>query len=66
MNHNISTYIKKHTSFITYIVILVFLILFAGEYYLYRGQMKLSKMISEGFMQLKELKNASQSGIIIK
>jgi hypothetical protein len=36
------------------ICVLGFILLAAGEFYLYRQQMHLNKMISEGFMQLKE------------
>jgi len=55
MEKEITKYFKKHTVCITFLIILSFVILFFGEYYLYRNQMKLNKMISEGFMQLKEV-----------
>lgn len=37
-----------------YIVIIAFVLLAAGEYYLYRQQLHVNKMVSEGLMQLKE------------
>ena len=55
MGNEISHYIRRHTMTVTMIVVLVFLALAGGEYLLYRNQMVLNKMISEGFMQLKEL-----------
>lgn len=54
MNENISKYLHKHTFFITFIIVATFLAVIAGEYYLYRKDMKLNEMISEGLMQLKE------------
>lgn len=55
MEKELTKYFKKHTVCVTFLIILSFVILFFGEYYLYRNQMKLNKMISEGFMQLKEV-----------
>lgn len=46
-------YLHKHTRMITVIVIVVFLLLAGGEYYLYRQIMYLNRMVSEGFMQIK-------------
>ena len=58
MNDNVSKYLHKHTFFISVVVVLTFLLVFAGEFYLYRNQMKLNQMISEGFMQIKEMQNS--------
>lgn len=55
MEKNLSHYLHKHTRFVTFIVFMVFLLLACGEYYLYRKQMYLNEMVSEGFMQLKEV-----------
>lgn len=54
MNKEIANYIHKHTTLVTTIVIGVFLLLASGEYVLYRREMQLNKMVSEGLMQLKE------------
>lgn len=58
MEKTISKYLHKHTFFISTVVVLSFLTLLGGEYYLFRHEMKLNKMISEGFMQLKESQRA--------
>lgn len=54
MEKELAKYFKHHTVLITFLIILSFVALFAGECYLYRNQMKLNRMISEGFMQVKE------------
>jgi len=61
MEKTISNYIRKHTIMIAMIVVGGFILLGAGEYCLYRNQMKLNRMISEGFMQLKERKTEIES-----
>ncbi len=55
MDKTISNYIHRHTLTVTLVVAIVFLALAAGEYALFRKQMKLSLMLSEGLIQLKEL-----------
>lgn len=55
MEHQVVLYIKKHTFAIAMLVISGFILLAMGEYYLYRQQMQIKQMISEGFMQVKEL-----------
>ncbi len=45
---------EGHTHKFIYIVIIAFVLLAAGEYYLYRQQLHVNKMVSEGLMQLKE------------
>ena len=61
MNDQIYHYVRKHTSMVTTLIILGFLLLGLGEYKLYRKQMQLSKMVSEGLMQIKE----GQDGTIL-
>ncbi len=45
--------IHHHTKLVTAVVVTVFLLLGAGEYYLYRQIMYINRMVSEGFMQIK-------------
>lgn len=59
-----SHYLKKHTQDITVVIIAAFLLLAAGEYYLYRQVTHLNRMVSEGLFQIntnfnnqKELNN---------
>lgn len=47
-------YFHKHTRLVTLVVVTAFLVLAAGEYYLYRKLMVLNRMVSEGFMQVKD------------
>ncbi|PIV09614.1 hypothetical protein COS31_04720 [Candidatus Roizmanbacteria bacterium CG02_land_8_20_14_3_00_36_15] len=54
MDKKWSHYLHKHTKMITTVVVIVFLFLAAGEYYLFRKVMYVNKMVSEGFMQVKE------------
>lgn len=54
MNDEMFDYFRKHTVLITILIVGSFILLAAGEYYLYRQQMNLNKMVAEGFMQLKE------------
>lgn len=56
MNDELSRYLHKHTSMIVSFIILAFVLLAAGEVMLYRNEMKLNAMISEGLIQLKEEK----------
>lgn len=56
MEEQIVSYIKKHTFTMAVLVITGFTILAIGEIYLYRQQMQVKQMISEGFMQVKELR----------
>ena len=46
--------VQKHTRLVVVVVILAFVLLAAGEYYLYRQQLHINKMVSEGLIQLKE------------
>ncbi|OGK13661.1 hypothetical protein A3A93_00590 [Candidatus Roizmanbacteria bacterium RIFCSPLOWO2_01_FULL_38_12] len=55
MNDQIMVYIRKHMMTIVTVSVLGFVMLAAGEYYLYRQMMQLKAMVSEGFFQVKEL-----------
>lgn len=46
--------IHKHIKLPVIVIALIFVLLALGEYYLYRSQMKINSMLSEGLMQLKE------------
>ena len=54
MDKEIQNYVHKHMFIITFTVVLAFGLLAAGELYLYKRQMDLNKMVSEGLMQIKE------------
>lgn len=54
MNDQLAAYIRKHMMMVLTISVIGFLVLAAGEYFLYRQQMHLNQMVSEGFMQMKE------------
>jgi len=54
MEQKLSRYIRHHTMSVTIFVLLSFIILFLGEFYLYRKIMYVNKIVSEGFMQVKE------------
>lgn len=54
MTEDISKYLHKHTRAVTAVVVVVFLLLAAGEYYLYRQIMHVNRMVSEGLSQVKE------------
>lgn len=54
MEEKIVRYIKHHTMTVTLVVVLSFILLGTGEYYLYRKVMYVNQMISEGVMQIKE------------
>lgn len=53
---NIANYLHHHTLKVAAVVMVVFIALAAGEFYLYKNTMYLNKMISEGLMQLKEIR----------
>lgn len=54
MEHKINQYIKGHMMTIMIVMVLSFLFLFLGEFFLYRKTMYLNQIISEGLMQIKE------------
>ncbi|MDQ5981639.1 MAG: hypothetical protein QG570_389 [Patescibacteria group bacterium] len=61
MNNQLVDYIKKNLTMVIAIMVVGFVLLVLGEFYLYRQQMYLNKMISEGFMQLKESQEKMQT-----
>jgi len=65
MEEKIVRYIRHHTMRITMIVILGFLLLGIGEYYLYRKVMFVNQMVSEGLMQIKESVNPPTPTIVL-
>lgn len=54
MEEKIVRYIRHHTMTVTLVVVLSFILLGTGEYYLYRKVMFVNQMVSEGVMQIKE------------
>lgn len=54
MEEKINRYIKGHMMTIMIVILISFLLLFLGEFFLYRKIMYLNQIISEGFMQIKE------------
>lgn len=66
MNKEISHYIHKHTTFVTLVVVSVFLLLAGGEYFLYRKIMWVNKMVAEGLIQIKEVNKKAKPQVIKK
>jgi hypothetical protein len=62
MENNLSHSVHRHTIVVTFTIILGFLLLALGEFYLYRNQMKLNRMVSEGLMQIKESRRNEEIG----
>ncbi|EKE14136.1 MAG: hypothetical protein ACD_12C00658G0003 [uncultured bacterium] len=54
MEEKINRYIKGHMMTIMIIILISFLLLFLGEFFLYRKIAYLNQIISEGLMQIKE------------
>jgi cell division protein FtsL len=54
MKEDFEKYFKKHTWMIMKLMVVAFLLLAAGEYYLYRQVIHLNRMMSEGLSQIKE------------
>ncbi len=54
MEHKINRYVKGHMMTMMIITLAGFLILFLGEFVLYRKIMYLNLMVSEGLIQMKE------------
>lgn len=54
MEEKLVRYIRRHTMTVTLVVVLSFLLLGLGEYFLYRKVMVVNQMVSEGLMQIKE------------
>lgn len=61
MEDKINRYIKGHMMTMMIVVLTGFLILFLGEFMLYRKIMYVNKIVSEGFMQVKE---ATKPGLV--
>ncbi|PIV10601.1 hypothetical protein COS50_04620 [Candidatus Roizmanbacteria bacterium CG03_land_8_20_14_0_80_35_26] len=61
MEHKINHYIKSHMMTMMIVVLTGFLVLFLGEFMLYRKIMYINKIVSEGFMQMKE---ATKPGLV--
>jgi hypothetical protein len=57
MEHKINKYIKGHMMTMTIVLLTSFLLLFLGEFLLYRKIMQLNQVVSEGLMQIKETSN---------
>ena len=57
MEEKVTRYIQHHTLLLTSAVLVVFVLLAAGEYFLYRQILHVNSMVSEGFMQIKEMQN---------
>ena len=54
MEQKINRYVKGHMMTIMIVILISFIILFLGEFFLFRKIMFLNQIISEGFMQIKE------------
>lgn len=54
MEEKVFRYFRHHTIAVLLIVVTGFLLLAAGEYYLYRKIMVVNQMVAEGVMQIKE------------
>lgn len=54
MEEKLVRYIRRHTMTVTLVVVLSFLLLGLGEYFLYKKVMVVNQMVSEGLMQIKE------------
>ncbi len=54
MEKDIANYVRRHTLLVTAVVTIAFLVLAAGEYYLYRKIMTVNRQVSEGTMQIQD------------
>ena len=59
MEQKINRYVKGHMMTILIVSLTGFLILFLGEFMLYRKIMYLNQMVSEGLIQIKEVTKPS-------
>ncbi|MEK7597096.1 MAG: hypothetical protein AAB441_00440 [Patescibacteria group bacterium] len=59
MEQKINRYIKGHMMTMLIVVLSSFLLLFLGEFFLYRKIMYLNQTVSEGLMQIKEAAKSS-------
>ncbi|MFA6081259.1 MAG: hypothetical protein WC741_02530 [Patescibacteria group bacterium] len=65
MEHKINRYVKGHMMTILIVILITFIFLFLGEFYLYRKTMYLNQILSEGLMQIKEAVKGSPTPTII-
>jgi len=54
MKEDFEKYFKKHTWIVMKLIVVAFLLLAVGEFYLYRQVVHLNSMVSEGVLQIKE------------
>ena len=57
----IFAYVRTHTVLVLTVLVAAFVLLAGGEFILYRKVMELNKMVSEGFMQVKENSRGANS-----
>jgi len=65
MEQKILRYVRSHTMTMLVVILGSFLLLFLGEFFLYRKVMYLNQIISEGLMQIKEATKTNPSPTII-
>ena len=65
MEQKINRYIKGHMMNMMIAVLTGFLVLFLGEFMLYRKIMFLNKMVAEGLMQVKEVTNPTATPTVV-
>jgi hypothetical protein len=67
MEQKINRYVKGHMMTIMIVVLICFIFLFLGEFFLYKKIMYLNQIISEGLMQIKEaVKTSPLPTVILK
>lgn len=59
MEQKINRYIKGHMMTMMIVILISFILLFLGEFFLFRKIMYLNQIVSEGFMQIKEAAKSS-------
>ncbi|TRZ52396.1 hypothetical protein D4R99_02780 [bacterium] len=55
MEEKLSRYVRRHMMTVLIAVLSSFLLLFLGEFLLYKKIMVVNRMVSEGLMQIKEI-----------
>lgn len=65
MEHKINRYIRGHMMTVMIAVLAGFLVLFLGEFLLFRKIMFLNQMVSEGLIQIKEASKSNPSPTIV-
>ena len=61
MDKQLAKYIRQHIVFVISVVVIGFVLLAVGEYYLNRQIMHVNKMVSEGFMQIKSVQEVDEN-----